>query len=163
MSQSEDPLDILVKRLNQLHQAQVEMKERQVTADDSKRMEQTLKANIKAAENLMMGFRNMSNSISVNVTQATGSLSHAKQQVQREASQFKEDHYRKIRHVALFSAIVGMMLGAVLGIMALDYHNARTFQDSLQGMFGEQICRQAGGDAMIVNKTGERVCAVDLR
>ncbi len=163
MSQPEDQLDTLNKRLNQLHQAQVEMKERQVTAEDSKRMEQTLKANIKATEDLMMGFRNMSNSISVNVTQATGSLSYAKQQVQREASQFREEHYRKLRRVALFSAIAGVVLGAVLCIIALDYHNARTFQDSLKGMFGEQVCRQAGGDAMIINKTGERVCAISLR
>jgi len=48
-------------------------------------------------------------------------------------------------------------------MVALDYHNARTFQDSVQGMFGEQVCRQAGGNAMIMNKTGERVCAIGLR
>ncbi len=83
--------------------------------------------------------------------------------MQREASQFKEEHYRKIRRFGLFSAIAGVVLGAVLCIIALDYHNARTFQDSLQGMFGEQVCRQAGGNAMIINRTGERVCAVDLR
>ncbi len=126
-------------------------------------MEQTLKGNIEAIGELRMAFRNMSNSVDANVTQATGSLSYAKQQMQRETSQLQEEHYRKIRRFGLFSAIVGVVLGAVLGMIALDYHNARTFQDSLKGMFGEQICRQAGGDAMIVNKTGERICALDLR
>ena len=105
----------------------------------------------------------MSNSVNANVTQATGSLSYAKQQMQRETSQFKEDHYRKIRRFGLFSAIVGVVLGAVLGILALDYHNARTFQDSLQGMFGEQVCRQAGGNTATVQETNERVCAFVIK
>ncbi len=163
MSQSEDPLDILVKRLSQIHQAQEEMKARQATTEDSKRMELVLQASVNVSKELEIEFHRMATSVNTDISLAMQNLSYAKQQVQREASQFKEEHYRKIRYVAVFSAIVGMMLGGVLGMIALDYHNARTFQDSLQGMFREQVCRQAGGDAMIINKTGERVCAVDLR
>jgi len=163
MSQSEDPVDILIERLNQLHQAQVEMKDRQVTAEDTKRMEQTLKASVNISKELEIEFRRMATSVNTDISLAMHNLSYAKQQVQREASQLQEEHYRKIRRFGLFSAIVGVVLGVVLGIVVLDYHNARIFQDSVQGMFGEQVCRQAGGNTATVQETGKRVCAFNMR
>ena len=162
MSQSEDPVDILIERLNQLHQAQVEMKDRQVTAEDTKRMEQTLKANIEATENLHMAFRNMSNSINVSVMQATGSLSRAERLNQQDVEELQGDYRRRTWWVALFFALVGALLGIVGGVVIVDYHNARTFQGGLYSYFGETLCRQAGGTTATVSETNKRACSFPM-
>ncbi len=161
-SEDEDPVEIIVKRLKQLHEAQVEMKARQVTAEDSKRMEQALKANIEAIAELHMAFRNMSNSVDVSVMQATGSLSQAKRLNQKNVDDLRKDYGRKTRRVALFFALLGILLGIVGGAVIVDYHNARTFQDGLQSMLGETLCREAGGKTATVSETGNRVCSFPL-
>ena len=163
MTQPEDPIDVLIKRLDQLHEAQIEMKGRQVTTEDSKRMEQTLKANTKAAEDLKTTFRNLSNSINVSVMQATGSLSRIERLNRKDVDDLQKDYRRKTWIFALFAAILGVMLGVVLGILTLDYHNTRTFQNGLHSIFGEQICKQAGGNTVTVKETGERLCTLVIR
>jgi hypothetical protein len=163
MSQSEDPVDTIVKRLNQIHQAQVEMKDRQATAEDSKRMEQALKGNIEAIEHLDISFRNMSNSVNVSVMQATGSLSRSERLNQKEVDDLQTNYRRKTWRVALFFAIVGVLLGIMGGVAIIDYHNARTFLGGLQSMFGEQVCKQAGGTIVAEGATSEMICVLVMK
>jgi len=110
-----------------------------------------------------MAFRNMSNSISVSVTQATASLFRAERLNQKAIDDLQVEYRRKTWIFALFAVILGGMLGVVLGILTLDYHNTRTFQNGLHSIFGEQICKQAGGNTVTVKETGERLCTLVIR
>lgn len=65
---------------------------------------------------------------------------------------------RTIRLLLLFSALFGLVLGALAGVLIVDYKLGREFRQSIQGYGSRWSCENAGG--AIYHQEGRKYCAI---
>jgi hypothetical protein len=167
-----DPVAQLTDTLKLLRIDVSDIHKRQLTEDRLKHLQASLEDTAKAvrevgqnaAQGAFEGTKRVvydvdrvSKELDATIRTATDSLSDAR----REASHSVLARRRNITAFCLFSALTGLLLGALLSLVVLDYHLAREFKQSVQGYGGNWTCERAGG--FITDQTNGKFCAVEIK
>lgn len=167
-----DPVEQLTDTLRLLRIDVSDIHKRQLTEDRLKHLQAALEDTAKAvreidqaaAQGAFEGTKRLFNAVEQvsrdldgTVRTATNSLSEA----HREASHSVLARRRNVVAFSLFSALTGLLLGALLSLVVLDYHLAREFKQSVQGYGGNWTCERAGG--FITDQTNGKFCAIEIK
>lgn len=167
-----DPVAQLTDTLKLLRIDVSDIHKRQLTEDRLKHLQASLEDTAKAVrevgQNAAQGafegtkravyaVEQVSKELEGTVRTATSSLSDA----HREASHSVLARRRNVIAFSLFSALTGLLLGALLSLVFLDYQLAREFKQSVQGFNPKLSCELAGG--FMAEQENGTYCAIEIQ
>lgn len=153
---SDKPVSDLIDQLKLMRVELGDVKKRQLTEERLKHLQAALEDNAaqiagvrsaaahgaKEGAQLLAGLvDNMTNIMGGRVDTAVRNLSEAR----REVSGTILSRRRNVSLIALFSALTGLAIGALLSLIVFDYYLGRDFHDSVATIGWDLSCRSQGG------------------
>ena len=153
---SDKPVSDLIDQLKLMRVELGDVKKRQLTEERLKHLQAALEDNAQqiagvqqaaaiggkeGAERLTYSLDRKASKIESTVDDAVRSLSEAR----RDASSTILARRRNVSLLALFSALTGLVTGALLSLIVFDYYLGRNFHDSVAAIGWDLPCRSHGG------------------
>lgn len=168
---SNDPIKTLTDTLIQLRAEIADVKARQITEEQLRRLQTALEENAKkisgvqsatsqgsreGASRLVHSLDQTSREIQGKVDDAVGALSEAR----RAASSTVLARRRYVGLLMTFSALTGLATGALVSLVVFDYYLGRDFSDSVQLMGLDWACTRQ--DGFIADQQSGKFCVFQI-